>query len=317
MYFKLLVFTNQERQHLPLASNPVKMKYFLIIIGLVTLLIMPEVQSAPVIGPSVKIEQLAGIVRTLPPNIQHQMLVDSYRNFYPQKLGSHDLPETRARFDAAVTTAFYSKDQAISLEAASLYDFLDERHVATERDLHDVVGVLVKSRQFKIAKDFSKLHGIEPATPPVLDGRGAATNAPAIIRHVGNSLIIESVDQGMLDFGIVIVASPLCHFTRTASDAIVRDTGLSGDLKDGLWLVPPESGLHLEEIDEWNSTHAKQKMAMVYDWLAWSRITDWSTPGFYFFRDKKIVAEIHGWPIDGSKKEELIAAVKKWKSGPN
>ncbi|WAT16443.1 hypothetical protein [Xanthomonas fragariae] len=290
------------------------MKFFLILSGFIISCIAPEGYALPIIDASRKVEQLAGVVQKLPPSIQHQMLVESYRELYPEKADVHDLQKTRERFDAAVTSAFYSKDQAISLEVASLYDLLDDRHVATERDLHDVIGVLVKSRQLKIANDFSKSHGLQATIPPSLDRRGPVTDAPATIRHVGHSLMIESVDQGLLDSGVVVIASPLCHFTRAAGDAIIHDSNLSGDLKGSLWIVPPETSLHLEEIDEWNSTHAEQQMAMAYNWLAWRQITDWSTPGFYFFRDKKLVAEVHGWPINGSKKKELIDAVKKWKS---
>lgn len=288
-------------------------RWFVGLMGLSLVHVSSAIHAAEGSSPSVQIEEVARAVSGQSPRTQVSAIVEAYRVRFPGNIQSEDLQQLRERFDAAVTAAFYSKDIAVARESLQLYRLLESRQAVEPRDAESVRSTLVKSRDLSSAAELAYSSGDDRFGRVLFDNR-VRKQFPSVMRPVEGGLEIRDVHDDVFQHGIVVVSSPLCHFSAAVGRAIASDRRLGLDFENSLWLVPPEGNLHLREIQQWNESHPGMDMALTYQWTDWSRIDGWQTPTFFFFHDGRVVERIVGWPLDGSRKGELLAAAERWRS---
>lgn len=221
-----------------------------------------------------------------------------------------DAADLELVFRAANASAFHAqRDRDVDMLAWAFAE-LEARKAAGEKHVRDVAGALVAARRFDEARElagrYASLTGLE-ALPRVHGGN--QTDGPSVLAVMDDgSLTRESLDLGTAA-QILVVAHPLCHFSRNAVAAIEGDPALRGIfLGHSRWLAPVDRKLHVDVLRNWNTTHPIARHSIAYRRQEWPGVDSWNTPTFYFLRDGKVVARVDGWPHEGHRQELLEAA---------
>jgi hypothetical protein len=183
---------------------------------------------------------------------------------------------------------------------------LRRRGIARDADYANVYASLIEIRYFDQARAFARLHprtvSIE-AVPVVADDSTRQGPTALLVRAGGSKLERRSVD---LRSGrrIVVVSSPLCHFSLRAIRSIEGDAVLRPLFHEhAVWVVPADQSTPFETVAKWNRVHPQESMAVAYRREEWPMVDRWETPVFYFFREGRVVGKVIGWPIAGRKAE--------------
>jgi hypothetical protein len=253
-----------------------------------------------------------GVVQSDPPTrTVASKINDRYRtSFSPYqtaavaaKLGDGDLS---LLFRAAHMAFIYG------VSARSLGDMqldlaeLRRRGMARDANYADVYASLIQIRYFDEARAFAKLYprtGSIEAVPVVADDSTRQGPTALLVNAGGSKLERRSVD---LRSGrrIVVVSSPLCHFSQRAVRSIEGDAVLRPLFHEhAVWVVPPDQSTPFATIAKWNRVHPQESMAVAYRREEWPMVDRWETPVFYFMRDGSVVSKVVGWPVAGRKAE--------------
>lgn len=262
-----------------------------------------------------ELESLASVTENLPQSVRAGMIVGKYRSFYPKiEFASYGAIELRVRFDAADVAEFYSHDEVIAAELLAMYKILFNKGLATSDDHDAVIGAQVLSRSFESIADIPSISSVQGALAvPVIESKVMSEEEKWQILTVDSRGLTREVREIEGGDAVVIVSSPLCGFSKAASDAIEHDAALTEFFtKYGLWLVPPMRQLHVDRVALWNKLHPTQVMALAYKTKNWPIIDDWSTPIFYFVRNGIVVDKVVGWPKDGRNTPLLRAAISRF-----
>jgi hypothetical protein len=207
-------------------------------------------------------------------------------------------------FQAAYVTFIYTVAAGplddMQLDLAEIH----RRGVAHAGDDAKVYASLIEIRHFAQARAFAKLHPRAPAeaVPVVTDDRTRQGPTALLVEAGGSKLERRSVD--LRDRRIVVVSSPLCHFSQRAIRSIESDADLRPLFHEhAVWIVPPDQSTPFATVATWNRLHPHESMAVAYRREEWSMIDLWETPVFYFLRDGRVVGKVVGWPIAGRKAE--------------
>lgn len=247
-----------------------------------------------------------------------RVIADIYRRVFatPQRresLVSLDTADLRLFYEAAYEATFYTNDSAYLDDLRRDLDELERRKVATPLEASMMYRSLVALRRFDAARAFRMGH-------PRIDAEPLPTIARSLRVRQGAqpNVLTVSVDGSMLTLGsaripapagIVVVAHPLCHFTRNAVGAIESDPVLHALFKrHSLWIAPQDGHLELQAFRTWNALHPDEAMAIAYRQSDWPSIDGWDTPTFYFFRNGRVAAKVVGWPAEGHRDALLTAA---------
>lgn len=194
------------------------------------------------------------------------------------------------------------------------YTELERRGAATDAQRADWYRALVGMRKLQPARELLQQHPqleveaipqIKPsATPdPRLPLAYATTGDPTILQEVR-----LSVGQGI---HLIVVAHPLCAFSRRATLALEQDPVLAPILdKHALWLAPADGQFYAQVINDWNAAHPGAQIHITHDPRQWPQVEDWATPTFHLLRDGVRVGSVSGWPREGNR-EALLAL---WRS---
>lgn len=183
---------------------------------------------------------------------------------------------------------------------------LRRRGIARDANYADVYASLMQIRYFDQARAFARLRPrtVSIEAVPVVADESNRQGPTALLVHAGGSkLERRSVD---LRSGrrIVVVSSPLCHFSRRAIRSIENDAALRALFHEhAVWLVPPDQSTPFQTIAKWNRVHPQESMAVAYRREEWPMVDRWETPVFYFFRGGRVVGKVIGWPVAGRKAE--------------
>lgn len=215
-------------------------------------------------------------------------------------------------YRAAIIAESYARRANYRAHMALDLEELQARGIATRFDYQQAFAALVAAREFSEARKLRSQHmdvGLEPV--PVYE------EAPGIEDGIPTVLLVRSEDEGLLrrpvemEGGrVVVVAHPLCHFSRNAAAAIRADPELGAAFENAVWLAPPDRHLYIDVFQQWNREHPDQDMAIAFEHDEWPMIDYWGTPTFYFLEDGKVSARVTGWPPDGHV-EELKAGLEK------
>lgn len=207
-------------------------------------------------------------------------------------------------FRAASTVAFYTYDPKYVAEMRRRLNLLEQRGMATNAEYADMFQTYVAQRDFAVARKLRAAHpGMHvEALPRIEDRTGPYDGAPGVLdvwAHT-STLVHRNVSLNP-DAQVIVVGSPLCHFTQHAMQDIEADTRLRDALsRPVLWLAPQTGELDLRQFRQWNRTHPEARMVIAYRQNEWPQISTWQTPTFYFFKSGKLVRRVVGWPPQGN-----------------
>lgn len=181
---------------------------------------------------------------------------------------------------------------------------MHRRGIAHTGDDAKVYASLIEIRYFGQARAFAKLHSraLTEAVSVVTDDRTRQGPTALLVEAGGSRLERRSLD--LRNAGIVVVSSPLCHFSQRAIRSIESDADLRPLFHDhAVWVVPPDQSTPFATVAKWNRVHPHESMAVAYRREEWPMIDLWETPVFYFLREGRVVSKVVGWPIAGRKAE--------------
>ena len=219
------------------------------------------------------------------------------------KLGPNDV---KLIFRAARADFLYSVSPRSLNDLERDLDELHRRGIARKEDDENVFAALLESRSFDRARAFAKLHrlGSVAAVPDVVDDVAGTGPTRLVVRDGGKRLVRTPTDlnRGSL---IIVIASPLCHFSQRAVRSIEADASSLRPLirNHALWIVPPDQSTPFATVAAWNRAHPHEQMAYAYRREEWPMVERWETPVFYFFKQGRVVSNVRGWPVTGRKAE--------------
>lgn len=172
--------------------------------------------------------------------------------------------------------------------------------------------LLVATRQFEKATALSLEYPEAPVeripdfvdvTPPGYSGASELS-----VSRDGRLLTRSPIAASPSDL-ILVVAHPLCHFSRNASTGIFDDAALRGVFeRHAKWITPVDQQIDAETIAAWNRAMPGQAVTIPFRREDWPMVDSWATPTFYFIRGGAVVAKIEGWPEAGRHRELTAAA---------
>jgi len=212
-------------------------------------------------------------------------------------------------FRAAFTAAFYSFDPKYVTTQVRIEEVLEKRGKATQQHLEDTYGSLVQVRRLEEAREFQAKHAKALPPLPPMRADAAMHHSRWVIGADHQTLIQAPLDTHGTT--IVVMAHPLCHFTRNAVESMSQDPELRRLFAQHATLVvPPERDFNVALVSEWNAQHPEFAMSFLDRRDEWSMFPAFATPTFYFIRDGKVVRTVEGWPREG-KKAEILSAAKE------
>ena len=220
-------------------------------------------------------------------------------------------------FDSLVTVSFYSNsaEHVIALEKVFREIVAREgpslRQVQKMRSSYIIARMFDKARTLEGTTDQESLERL----PEIIGDPSASGPKLYRVENKGKRLHLEAVS---LDGPyVVILAHPLCGFTKRALKAIEADPVLKSVMASrAILIAPPNGQLEISEYIGWNRTHAAFPLRLVHAITDWPSLDEWnSTPIFYFLKDGKLLYKKSGWPSEESKKElysglELLGLIK-------
>lgn len=235
-------------------------------------------------------------------------------------------------FRAASEVQFYTSSPRYVSDMSMDLAELDKRGIASEPEYYDMYEAYIGSRMFSQARElaishqapaierYHTAHGdviIRQAMAPVPtyrdlsdDGRTGPTQITLSVD--GKELVRRDIDVNV-PAQIVVVISPLCHFVQGGISDIDHSRTLGPVFeRNAIWLIPPSGTPDFKTIAEWNSAHPREVMNLAFDEQEWPSIDRWETPVFYFFKQKKMIAEVIGWPRSpGGNTTKVRAALER------
>jgi hypothetical protein len=218
------------------------------------------------------------------------------------RLQALDPRDLAALYGATSSLADLFPDARHLARMRTVYDELARRDKATDGQARTMLGALFHARDFKGLAAFR-------ASTPKAPGIAAITlDGPAGPWGKHEKLVVDTATQvrpEMVDLAhgahVVVVASPGCHFSRHAVEAIEGDPTLSGILSGhSTWLEPAEPVTDLKPWLDWDASHPAFRIDLAASDTSWPEVAIWRTPTFLFFRDGKVVATVVGWPKEGN-----------------
>jgi hypothetical protein len=218
--------------------------------------------------------------------------------------------ELRFLLRAGEDLGFFSYAQADLPYVERSLEALERRGAANDDDRARYFRVLVGLRMFDQARAY---HAVHPSMdveqiPPVMDAAGEGVGPVAYAIHSdGLTKRRVPVDAGVR---LVIVAHPLCAYSRRAMEALGSDARLSPFLRDNAtWLAPVNRRIGADVLRSWNAAHAATPVVLTDRREDWPFIRIWSTPTFHVLKDGKLVGTFEGWPGDG-RRPQLVALLR-------
>ncbi|KJV32491.1 hypothetical protein VI08_12180 [Luteibacter yeojuensis] len=214
-------------------------------------------------------------------------------------LSSRDLA---ALYRSTVSTTAMFPDASHLGTMRRVYDELARRGQATDGQARDMFGALFRARDFKGLLAFRAVTRKAPEVAPItLDGQLSPRGLHRTLVVDGATVVRADVVDLARGAHIVVVASPGCHFSRDAAQAIEHDPRLAGILGGhSTWIEPTGSATDLKPWVAWNAGHPTLRIDLAASDKAWPEVTRWETPTFLFFKDGKVVDTVVGWPKEGN-----------------
>ena len=234
-----------------------------------------------------------------------------YQALFSHEIGSDQLPlltdeQLFLLYRATQETAFISKHPKHAHDLQKIVNVLDSRNLAQARHFNQVFDSFIRARMFSEAEQLLTHHPI-PAQEPLPEFvvlPGVSDGVPSEWVFSESARLVERRPVNLnLDWQIIVVSHPQCHFSSAAMTAITGDAKLQQQLAGRIkWVSPQDSNFSFSEFQGWNRHHPQAQMTAVHRAAEWPLGNFSATPIFYFLRNGKVVEELGGWPAEGNKK---------------
>lgn len=250
---------------------------------------------------------------TLKQDARSRLIQEKYNESFGSLFSHSDLNslskgDLHMLFEAASLASFENPDGFSYRDALSALHALGSD--ASDREVRAAQGMLFQSRKSQELNAFSAKYADRGlAAAPQFRSRAIAGRHDVLVPS-GGRLEIENVD---VERGsrVVVVAHPLCHFTRDAMKAIDADPFVKKAMHShAVWIAPPDRNMDFTAFSEWHDTHPDAPIFIAYGYSSWPEMGEWGTPTFYFFKDGQLAGTIVGWP-KGGRMNDLKAGLTK------
>lgn len=204
-------------------------------------------------------------------------------------------------FKAAAVAGFYAPADDHLADMRRVVAELERRKEASGDEMHTYYAALFQSRKFDAMAAYHLAH---PTLEPPIAYRGEAIADP---RHAvlevpaSRGFVVGKTVDLAKGVRILVIAHPLCHFTRGAIADIESRPALERIFAaHSVWVSPADRDIDMSPFQAWNEAHARTPIALAYAAAGWPEVRIWQTPTFFFLRDGKVVGEVVGWPKEGN-----------------
>lgn len=212
-------------------------------------------------------------------------------------------------YQAAYQVAFYRADARVADQQHALHAELERRGQATAEQRRNLHGTLVQQRRFDAANALAAAHPdtSDQRLPPIVPEAGLDPTRPSLLLVDPDEPRLRRVQADLAGVtGVLVIASPGCHFSRDAVAAIEADPELARLFaRHARWWQPPLTELHFDQQQRWNREHPFAGLSLVHASADWPQLDLSSMPQFYFLRDGQLVAHLSGWPKEGQREQLL------------
>ena len=215
-------------------------------------------------------------------------------------------------FQAARVPAFYTSEARYVDDMRRVLDALAQHNAVTDREREEMYVSLLSLRDFAAAQALlQQSPQLHIDSPPVVPAGFDNPKVTAFDVDTSANMLMPLQLDVTHGEQLVVIAHPLCGFSRNAVAAIEQDPAFARLLAaTTIWLAPVNGRLYLTEFRDWNGAHPHTRIVQAWHASSWPMITDWASPQFYLLRDGKVVAHVVGWPKQG-RKQELMALLEK------
>jgi hypothetical protein len=205
---------------------------------------------------------------------------------------------------------FFSYSKADLPYVARPLGVLEQRGAASDADRARYFRALIGLRLFDQARAYRATYpsmDVEPV-PDIAEASGAGSGPPVYaIGEGGLARMRLSIDAGV---HVVVVAHPLCAYSRKAMEQLAGDAHLSPFLRErATWLAPVSRRIGLDVLQAWNDANAATPLVLADRREDWPFIRTWSTPTFHVLKDGLLVGTFEGWPAEG-RRPQLVALLR-------
>lgn len=218
------------------------------------------------------------------------------------KLGNDDLSLLfRAAHMAFIYSVAPQPLRDMQLDLAELH----RRGISRAANDAEAYASLIQIRHFDQARAFASLHPRASLDRvPVVADMSTRQGPTVLLVHAGGSKLERMTVDLETKARIVVVSSPLCHFSQRATRSIESDATLRPLFHDhAVWVVPSDQSTPFRTVAKWNQAHPRESMTVAYRREEWPMVDRWETPVFYFFQKGHVVDKVIGWPVAGRKAE--------------
>lgn len=218
-------------------------------------------------------------------------------------LGAVTLRDLRTMFMAAASADFYDTTDAHLSDMRRVLEELERRHEAAAGEVNAFYSALFQGRKFDEMASFYAGHPEAGLSTPIRFHDAATAGDRHTVLDFAASKNVVSLRKVDLHHGthVLVIAHPLCHFSRNATAAIESQSALQQVFaKHSVWISPPDRNADLSPFYDWNKSHSDMPISIAYGRAGWPEVRIWQTPTFIFIKDGKVVSEVVGWPREGN-----------------
>lgn len=232
----------------------------------------------------------------------------------PESMRAMPVDDVRLVYETARAVAFYSGKAAYADDALVALNALRARHAENKADLQHLYRTYISTRQFTNARQLAQQHPSLDVKPlptiddHVMDNPDARPTVLTVSAETGH--VDHVVAPPLQDTQIVVIAHPLCHFTRDAVRDLVRHPTLWKLLtQHAVWIAPQDGNVEFDAFQHWNKAIPAAHISIAYQQSDWTMIDYWGTPTFFFLKHGKVVDRVTGWPKEG-RVDALLAGMR-------
>jgi hypothetical protein len=202
-------------------------------------------------------------------------------------------------YEITMTLSFYSHEPRHTRQLRRAYNEMERRQLATPRIGRQMRDHYVASRMFDDAENFAESRpDLKLKRIPEIESSSGVRHAPALWRL---SMDGKTLTQANFNLGtearVLVVGSPWCSFSQSASAAIADNKVLSRLMKlHSTWILAQSMIPDFDDIKKWNDSFPDRPLLVVDKNDEWLWIPSWETPGFYFVKNGHVVTSVVGWP---------------------
>jgi len=234
--------------------------------------------------------------------------------------GSDNVAALDDFFEATMIMAVFKPTDEYVGTLEDTYAALQNRGAVEPEHTRQLFNAYVAAREFgkaeKFAVDSQSLSNDVPEIRRLDSKRGLGDQATGgryriyLYRDGANTLVERQLSNRELRQSIIVIAHPLCGFTRSAIEGLygefVRPD--DSDAVEFLWLIPPPGGLQMGPVAALQKEYPGLEFGLIGSLDGWEEIEELGTPTFYSIDPGNATDVVVGWTGDESKERvrELV-----------